>query len=79
MDWLSPTKIIRGDSVLETDGREFGLCDAITWDSGKETVLGRGRCLPKLPGCIWPCIIWLESRLASVRGEEAAIYAMMVV
>lgn len=73
----SLAKVIRGDSVLRTDNRECSLRDEITWGSVKETVFGRGGGFPNLAGCVWPCIIWLDSRSASVRGEEAATYVVV--
>lgn len=37
--WLSPAKVIRGDSVLGAGNRDWNLYDEITWGSVKEQCL----------------------------------------
>lgn len=73
---LPPAEVIRGDSVLGTGNREPSCCDEITSGTVKSTVFGKSACLPDLAVCVWPCISWLGSWMASVIGEEAAPYML---
>lgn len=59
----------RGDSVLGADARECSLCNEITWGSVTETRLAELVVYQARLG-VWHCIIWLESRLPSVRVKR---------
>lgn len=72
MDCLSPTKVIRGDSVLGTDGRECSLCDEITWDSEKNSAWQRWL----LTKAAWVCLALyclVRVRAGFNEGKEVAI------